>query len=257
MKDYLLLRLYGPLASWGEIAVGEARHSAVHPSRSALLGLLAAALGIRRDDELGQQAIIQGYRFAIKLEQSGRPLRDYHTVQKGVLPRKGKFRTRRQELAADKCDTLLSSREYRCDSLALVAVEPLAEAPYSLDQLATALRFPVFTLYLGRKSCPLAAPLFPQQVAAASVREALDATPWPSLLTVLKYRLPEDSETWPTKEEKRLFRLGQARYYWEEGMEAGMSPSFESIRQDQPLSRQRWQFAPRREWVYLSEGTPV
>ena len=46
MTDYLLLRLYGPLASWGEIAVGESRHSAVQPSRSALLGLLGAALGI-------------------------------------------------------------------------------------------------------------------------------------------------------------------------------------------------------------------
>ena len=49
--EYLLFRLYGPLASWGEIAVGESRHTAAYPGKAALIGLLAAALGIRRDEE--------------------------------------------------------------------------------------------------------------------------------------------------------------------------------------------------------------
>ena len=51
--DILVFRLYGPMASWGEIAVGENRHTANYPSKSALLGLLGAALGIERDDEAG------------------------------------------------------------------------------------------------------------------------------------------------------------------------------------------------------------
>ena len=51
MKEYLVFQLYAPLASWGEEASGEIRHSATVPTRSALLGLLAAALGIRRDEE--------------------------------------------------------------------------------------------------------------------------------------------------------------------------------------------------------------
>ena len=83
MADYLVFRLYGPLASWGEIAVGESRHSAAYPSRSALIGLLGAALGIERDDEAGQQALAAGYRFGVKLHAAGHPLRDYHTVQRG------------------------------------------------------------------------------------------------------------------------------------------------------------------------------
>ena len=148
MTDYLLLRLYGPLASWGEIAVGESRHSAVHPSRSALLGLLGAALGIERHDDAGQQALADGYRFGIKLECLGSPLRDYHTVQVGVPPRKFQFRSRRQELAADKINTILSTREYRCDSLAVVAVEAMPTAPANLPALAQALRKPHFALYL-------------------------------------------------------------------------------------------------------------
>lgn len=252
MTDYLLLRLYGPLASWGEIAVGEVRHSAVHPSRSALLGLLGAALGVERDDEAGQLALAQGYRFGIKLECIGTPLRDYHTVQIGVPPRKVQFRSRRQELAADKVDTILSSREYRCDSLALVAVEALPGAPVDLETLTQALRQPHFPLYLGRKSCPLALPLLPQQVSAATLREAWDGARMPSLLALLDYREPQQS--WPSRQDHQFFRLGQVRYYWEDGMQAGMSPSLERVRHDQPLSRSRWQFAPRREWVALSEG---
>lgn len=251
MTDYLLLRLYGPLASWGEIAVGELRHSAVHPSRSALLGLLGAALGVTRSDTAGQQALNGGYRFGIKMESVGMPLRDYHTVQVGVPPRKFQFRSRRQELAADKVDTILSTREYRCDSLAVVAVDALPGAPADLARLAEALRQPHFPLYLGRKSCPPALPLAPQRIAAADLRTALDAVEMPSLLGLLD-RDPE-RQRWPSPQDKRAFRPGQVRYYWEEGMQAGMPASFESVRHDQPLSRQRWQFAPRREWVAISE----
>lgn len=251
MADYLLLRLYGPLASWGEIAVGEVRHSAVHPSRSALLGLLGAALGIERSDEAGQQALTDGYRFGIKLEATGSPLRDYHTIQVGVPPRKSQFRSRRQELAADKVDTMLSTREYRCDSLAIIAVQALPDAPADLVKLALALRQPHFPLYLGRKSCPLSVPLMPQQMAAANLREALDAAVFPSLLALLDRHEP--NQAWPTRHDRQAFYLNQVRYYWEEGMQAGMKSSFDTWRHDQPLSRTRWQFAPRREWVALQE----
>ncbi|WP_295540003.1 CRISPR-associated protein Cas5, partial [Thiolapillus sp.] len=51
MDDYLVFQLYAPLASWGGQAVGQERPSDDHPGRSALLGLLAAALGIRREEE--------------------------------------------------------------------------------------------------------------------------------------------------------------------------------------------------------------
>lgn len=252
MADYLLLRLYGPLASWGEIAVGENRHSAVHPSRSALLGLLGAALGVERADEAGQQALTNGYRFGIKLEATGSPLRDYHTIQVGVPPRKSQFRSRRQELAADKVETILSTREYRCDSLVIVAVQALPDAPADLAQLSQALRQPHFPLYLGRKSCPLSVPLLPQQLTAESLREALDAAAFPSLLALLKES--EFDTAWPTWHDRQAFYLNQVRYYWEDGMQAGMKPSFDTWRHDQPLSRTRWQFAPRREWVALQEG---
>ena len=79
--EYLLFRLYGPLASWGEIAVGESRHSANYPSKSALLGLVAAALGITRDDEAMQNRLHQDYALAMEVLSTGQLLRDYHTAQ--------------------------------------------------------------------------------------------------------------------------------------------------------------------------------
>ncbi|MHA6831772.1 type I-E CRISPR-associated protein Cas5/CasD [Ralstonia pseudosolanacearum] len=251
MTEYLLFRLYGPLASWGEIAVGESRHSAMYPSKSALLGLLGAALGVRRDDDAGQQALVRGYRFGVKLLTAGSPMRDYHTVQAPPQRRKVVYRTRRQELADPQAlGTLLSAREYRCDSLALVAAEALPEAPHTLDAVAQALRYPHFPLYLGRKSCPLALPLQPQLVGAETLRAALDDARFPSP-TALLLGYPE--QPWPTEVDRRVFAFQPAaqRYYWEDGMHAGMEPALQLVRNDQPLSRRRWQFAPRREYAIL------
>jgi CRISPR system Cascade subunit CasD len=250
VADYLVFRLYGPLASWGEIAVGESRHSAVYPSKSALLGLLGAAVGVRRNDDAGQQALFSGYRFGIQLLSAGSPLRDYHTVQSPAQQRNVRYRSRRQELAdSSRIGTLLSTREYRCDSLSVVAAEALPEARWSLPELAEALRHPHFPLYLGRKSCPPALPLMPQLVSAENVQSAIKNARQPSLLALMG-RNPE--QAWPSQADKRVLRLYPARFYWEEGMASGMAEEMQIMRHDQPLSRRRWQFAPRREWVCLN-----
>jgi len=252
MADYLVFRLYGPLASWGEIAVGESRHSAVYPSRSALLGLLGAALGVARLDDTGQSGLSSGYRFGVKLVSVGTPLRDYHTVQAPSQQAKTHYRTRRQELAdAGRVGTLLSSREYRCDSIAIVAVQARSLAPWSLADLADALRKPAYPLYLGRKSCPLALPLGPHLMQADSLRSALDSAPQASLVDLARKRSPAD---WPSAADRWAFRPGPPRYYWEADMDAGMPASFQLDRNDEPLSRKRWQFVSRREYVFLAEG---
>jgi CRISPR system Cascade subunit CasD len=70
MRDYLLFRLYGPLAAWGDIAVGEYRPSFAHPGKSAIIGLLAAALGIRRDKE-EQKSLAESCSFAVRVDSMG------------------------------------------------------------------------------------------------------------------------------------------------------------------------------------------
>lgn len=255
MPEYLLFRLYGPMASWGEIAVGESRHSAVYPSRSALVGLLGAALGIERDDDVAQQALSAGYRFAVKVESAGAPLRDYHTVQTPPTRKNVKYRTRAQELGnPGALETLLSEREYRCDALSVIALETREAPRWTLEELAAALRRPVYPLYLGRKSCPLALPLAPRVVSAANLQAAF-AVRQSSLLALTRVHGETDAE-WPAREDSRVLRLRReaVRYCWDDGMEAGAEPDMQIVRMDQPLSRRRWQFAPRRESMRFERG---
>ncbi len=103
MPEYLVFRLYGPMASWGGIAVGEYRPGEKSPTKSAILGLIGAALGIRRDDAVAQARLRDSYRMATIAHAPGTLLRDYHTTQ--VAPeiarkRNWKFATRRRNSAS-------------------------------------------------------------------------------------------------------------------------------------------------------------
>lgn len=88
MKPYLILRLAGPMQAWGQPTFEGTRPTARFPTRSGLLGLLGACLGIQRDDRSALQALSESVRFAVRCDQSfidGRTipvtgLRDYHTV---------------------------------------------------------------------------------------------------------------------------------------------------------------------------------
>ncbi len=65
MSQYLIFQLHGPMASWGGDAPGEVRHTHELPSRSALLGLLAAGVGIRRDDTERLNAFNRHYSLVV------------------------------------------------------------------------------------------------------------------------------------------------------------------------------------------------
>lgn len=228
MADFLVFQLYGPLASWGDIAVGEYRPSFVHPSKSAIVGLLAAALGIRRDEEEKQKALADACQYAVRIDAMGTLLRDYHTAQ--VPPsKKGKIRyTRKAELANENLNTILSTRDYRCDAAYTVAICLRDDYRYTVQMLAEALRKPVFTLYLGRKSCPLALPLCPVVVTVENFREAFENMPCASLDLP---GIPEET----------------TGVYWEDGVDSGYGKDHIITRRDMLLSRKRWQFAERRE----------
>jgi CRISPR system Cascade subunit CasD len=241
MRSFLLFRLYGPLASWGEIAVGEERPSALHPTRSALLGLLAAALGLRRDAEAEHAELGRTLKFAVRVESAGVPLRDYQTAQVAA-PRRGRvYATREAQLRGrrDELETILSRRDYRCDALYGVAAwheGHEGEAPrWQLDILAGALRRPVFCLYLGRKSCPPALPLSPRVIAAPSAANALEQAFERAELPLPVERMRGGSRA----------HLG---VFWEGSPEAvGLEAEQSLLRRDDPGSRSRRDYRTRRE----------
>lgn len=236
--DYLVFQLQAPLSAWGETAVGEFRPTANYPSESALLGLLAAALGVRREEEDAHAALRRGYGFAIGVLSSGRLLRDYHTAQvPGRVSLKNRpHNSRRDELSLpkDELNTILSTRDYRQDAASVVAVQVRDGAPYALGDVAQALAKPRFTLYLGRKACPPALPLHPQIIAAENALAALH---------IYRHALAERSgET----------VLALERMVWGEGIDAGADHDLETVRKDRVLSRGHWQFGDRIEYVALS-----
>lgn len=226
--EHLVMYLTAPLASWGEPAVGEFRPTASWPGESALLGLLGAALGIERDDAKMQTALQQSFRFAVGVLSEGDLLRDYHTAQApSRSDMKGRpHRTRRDELSISKQDlnTILSTRDYRQNGAWLVAVVKAAGAFWSLQQMTEALIRPRFVLYLGRKSCPLAAPLAPKCLEVANVQDAFN-----------QYLTDMQGTT-------RLTRI-----VWGEGVDAGVVADITVPRKDRVIARKGWKFGDHME----------
>ena len=77
---FLLFTYYAPMMAMGEIAPGERRMAFSRPARSAVLGLVAAALGLRRDDR-AHADLERGLGYAVRTDSAGRPFTDYHTAQ--------------------------------------------------------------------------------------------------------------------------------------------------------------------------------
>jgi len=234
MTKYLVFRLYGPMASWGDVAVGTYRPTFDHPSKSAVIGLLAAAIGIRRDEDIKLQKLTESYDFAVRVDASGMMLRDYHTSQvpsSGSGRNKKYFATRKDELAVSQKDmkTILSTRDYYCDAVYSVCLWcKLDDVPYSLENLAQKLKEPEFVLYLGRKSCPLAMPVDAKVVSGVNIQDVFGTMKMDALLDNLQ---KDDS----------------MRLYWEGSQNAGVPAMHTITRRDDPLSRRRWQFADRDE----------
>jgi len=240
MREYLIFRLYGMMASWGDIAVGEFRPTFNRPSKSAVMGLVAAALGIWRDEEERQRDLALGYLMAVRTDGPGILMRDYHTIQvpsAGTGATTDPVATRRDELAVppEELNTILSSRDYRCDAVFTICLwSRTASPPYPLAALKTHLENPAFVLYLGRKSCPLALPVHAQVVNAENLAEALGTV-----------RFPDDPFIAP------LLCTTDCWIFWEGNEMTGYEPAHTVIRRDDPSSRKRWQFLAREEHAVL------
>lgn len=225
MPDYVVLALVAPMGSFGGLAGHERRGSGQWPGRSAILGLIGAALGVRRDDRDGQAAL-KVWQHAVAVLSPGTPLQDFHTVQTVPSANIKRPAMRADALAALKPsdNAVLSRRDYLTDVAFGVALWGGQAAP-----LVQALRQPHFTPYLGRKSCPLSAPMAPALVTAATPADALQQVQLPSFLPPLK-----------------PLRIVQ---------EAGVGRGRIETVWDDPLDRDRWHFGPRRVRVQsVGEG---
>jgi CRISPR system Cascade subunit CasD len=163
MRDYLLLKLQGPMQGWGKESFEGLRPSELFPGRSALLGLLGACLGIDRIDQKRQEELAASVWFAVRVDQQGQKMTDYHTVKDAREDYRG----------LKSHDTIQTWREYWQDACYTVAIWATVDAPIALDDIEKALNRPLFTPVLGRRSCPLGRPLFHTRLSAESALLAL------------------------------------------------------------------------------------
>lgn len=151
----LLLKLAGPLQAWGDSSRYGRRETRSAPTKSGVLGLLAAAEGRRRTDPLEDLAHL---RFGVRTDQPGVLTRDFQTAIRW----------------SDGTAMPLSSRYYLADAIFVAAVEG---DDALIDGLVQALRRPQFPLYLGRRSCPTSDPVY-FGVSSRPVAEALREAEW-------------------------------------------------------------------------------
>ena len=237
MIEFLTFALAAPLAAMGEIAVGERRASWDRPGRSAVLGLVAGCLGVDREDEDAHAALETGYGLALRVQNLGPLLPDYHTAQVPPARRGRRFATRAEELGAPDLETILSRRDYRTEVLVLAALWCRAEARWPLSVIGEALRIPHYAPYFGRKACPLMLPMAPLRTEApdpvAALAERAERGPAPE-----RQLLPRRSPAVVTMSTSDTAEFGfQARIQRVE------------IRRDAVTSRRRWQFALREEAI--------
>lgn len=161
----LLLRLAGPLQSWGTTSRFDERDTQLEPSKSGVIGLICAALGRDRVEPVADLAAL---RMGVRVDREGVPMRDYQTAT-GVLIASGK---------ADHGRTVVSPRFYLSDAVFLVGLE--GEDISLLKRIHGALKAPVWPLALGRKSFVPSLPVYlPEGCDERPLLEALQQ--WPSL----------------------------------------------------------------------------
>ncbi|MFH1876636.1 MAG: type I-E CRISPR-associated protein Cas5/CasD [Candidatus Omnitrophota bacterium] len=152
----LALRLEGPMQSWGHDSQFNRRNTALFPTKSALVGLCCAAMGLSRGSPI-EKITLEKFT-ALKLlciavprcvknkEIMVKRMQDYHTVQ-GTRDAEGKM----------KPDTVLTYRQYLNDAGFIALFE--GEQKF-LEKISAALRNPAWGIWLGRKSCIPSIPVF-------------------------------------------------------------------------------------------------
>ena len=156
----ILLKFSGPLQSYGTSSHFQTRYTDYYPSKSAVLGLLAACLGYRRDEEEKLREL-STLKFAVRIDQQGGLLKDYHIAitDKEIV---------------EKPQTYVTNRYYLEDALFVVALSGMDEL---IDTLTKAIKSPYFQPFMGRRSLPVPVDFF-LGVSAEDFLDSLRNLPW-------------------------------------------------------------------------------
>jgi CRISPR system Cascade subunit CasD len=173
------------------------------PTKSGVIGLIAAALGIGRQESLQR---FEGLRFGVRTDQPGTIMSDYHTAQHESWK-----------------NPKLSQRFYLQDAVFLAGLE--SENQTALLEYAEALRSPYYQLFLGRRSCPPDGPIWCSLVEG-SLEVALQETPW---------QATQRHKYWALKTRQYFPERAEAEIVIEPTVES-KKPGFVDSLNDEPVS---------------------
>ena len=136
----LALKLSGPFQSWGTSLKLRDHETDTMPSKSGVIGIVAAAFGRRRNADISD---LRALRFGVRSDAPGSLLRDYQSSHIWSVDENGKVYSRNE-------DSYIGNRYYLQDACSTVGLEGNRDF---LEKCAEALKHPVFPPYLGRRSC--------------------------------------------------------------------------------------------------------
>ena len=231
--DYLLFQLRGPLQSWGSPGSGSQRQTDDHPTKSAVIGMIAAALGIPEDQNRAILQLQEDMKYACREDIPGQPLYDFHTIWvDGSLTKFYEHLRTDRPIPDRKNRTLIAEHYYLMDAFFTVCMQ----GPRSLlERVHEALSKPAFSIFLGRRGCVLSMPLNPFIISAQAVAEAFKAY------------VPDRLGTIPD----RFFVLNP-RVFWE-GEHGGIPVAKSCMRQDVIHNLQKRTYQKRAEYQGVME----
>ncbi len=157
----ILLKFAGPLQSWGTNSHFEVRHTDYYPSKSAVIGIIAASLGYGRDED-DKIRKLNEIKFAVRIDQPGNLIKDFHIARK-YKPNGSEDRT------------YVTNRYYLEDAVFLAAISH--EDEDFINEIEIGLRSPYFQPFMGRRSLPMSAD-FIIDVMSENIIDALKQYEW-------------------------------------------------------------------------------
>lgn len=242
MAEHLVMRLTAALGAMGDVAGHARRGSHRWPGKSAVLGIVGAALGVDRSDTDAQSALATDYGVAVLVRREGSLLVDFHTSQTIPSAAARNPMSRKDALerasASNKLNTTITHREYREDVIMDIAIDACEAARWSLSEIQAALLKPHYVLYFGRKACPLTDPLGPKIITTTDPLSAMRAYASDPTTPSLPHQIAEEKYAVCEEGSMPVLPVGSVR----------------ESRWDCPGDRERWQFSQRTAIVIPLQG---
>ncbi|MFT8330544.1 type I-E CRISPR-associated protein Cas5/CasD [Bifidobacterium psychraerophilum] len=199
----LLIRLAAPMQSWGANSRFSRRETEMMPTKSGVIGLIAAALGMGRRESLQR---FEGLRFGVRTDQAGTIMSDYHTAQHESWK-----------------NPKLSQRFYLQDAVFLAGLESKNQT--ELLEYENALHSPYYQLFLGRRSCPPDGPIW-CSIVKESLELALQEAPW---------QATQRHMNWASRTRQHFPERSEAEIIIEPSAESAKQDFIDSLN-DEPIS---------------------